>query len=285
MRGLAFWALAAAGVLATACTFGASGAGAGADTSEDTEGAATGTTGAGPGSSPTASGSAGDAGSTAPPDGSTSTSSPSDETTVAIADDTRGSSTSDAPPASTSDSSTSDSSTGGDDCAGPGEDILLFVEDAELGGPMQLTTSSLLPGMPSVAFSAVEDQGTVTFTLDVACEAEFRIWGLVWDETPGADNGADSYYVSIDGGPELDWYYGCQTGGASGAGWSYQPVMDWVMFDCVYEELSLSLAPGSHTVAFRNREGGFGENVASIAAIVASSDPATDPADLYDPAP
>lgn len=266
-------------VLGCGCTFGASGSGSD-DSGSGSADEGSGTVSAGPASSPTASSSAVDASASAASGEGTSGPPPVDTT---AGDD-------DPPPESTTttgEPTSTDATTGMEGCTAAGEELIAFAADAEVVAPMALAESSLLPGTPQVARSEVAEQGTVTFTFDVACPGEFRIWGLVWDNSPGADNGPDSYYATLDGEPadEYDWYYGCQTGGNPGAAWSYQPLVDWVEFDCVYDDLSFTLEPGTHTLTLRNREGGFGFDVAAIAAIVVSSDPTTDPNTLFDPTP
>ena len=204
-------------VLGCGCTFGASGSGSddsGSGSADD----GSGTVSAGPASSPTASSSAVDASASASGEG---TSGPPPVDTTGGDDDPPPESTT-----TTGESTSTDASTGMEGCTAAGEELIAFAADAEVVAPMALADSSLLPGTPPVARSEVAEQGTVTFTFDVACAGEFQIWGLVWDNSPGADNGPDSYYATLDGEPadEYDWYYGCQTGGNPGAAWSYQPL-------------------------------------------------------------
>ena len=52
---------------------------------------------------------------------------------------------------------------------------------------------------------------------------------------------------------------------------------------CDRSAFDLVLPAGPHTIVIRNREDGAGTNVAAIAGVVLSHDPATDPSVFLDP--
>ncbi|MBC8070583.1 MAG: hypothetical protein IAG13_19785, partial [Deltaproteobacteria bacterium] len=160
---------------------------------------------------------------------------------------------------------------------------LLWAADAELGAPMELVpTDANLD--PEIAASVVEDSGTVSFAIDFACPGEYSVWGLVWDYAPGgyANDDPDSFFVGV-GGAEYTWRYGCQTGEQE-SGLSWQSLAALQVQPCDADALVIDVAAaGTVEIEFRNREAGYGSQVAGIGAIVVSSDAAADPYELYAP--
>lgn len=199
---------------------------------------------------------------TLPPVTTIGESTTSDETTTTAAD----------PSTTTGDPSTT---TGGDNaCPGPIVKILEKVADAELEWPMGTEQSML--GEGTIATSAIPEAGTVEFTVDIPCVDEFAVWARVYDGDPGVHDfgDPDSYYVRVDGGSEITWFYGCQTWEASQEwGWyrtrganggTCGEAVDW----------TLPLGPGAHTIRFRNRESQTNEGIrAAIARIFVTNDP------------
>lgn len=188
---------------------------------------------------------------------------------------------------SSSDGRMLDSSSDGAESTGCVEsesEKLLWAEDALLIPPMELRMAIYLPGKPQMARSFIVESGSVTFSFDLDCASTVHISGLVWDIADGAapDN-ADSFYVSIDGAPELEWEYGCQTDGMGDMYWGWLPIEDAGPITCSSESVEFELEAGSHELTFRNWESGAGEDFAAIAAVVVSTDPGFDPNTLYDP--
>jgi hypothetical protein len=164
---------------------------------------------------------------------------------------------------------TGDGDTGCDD---PVTRVVL-VEDAVVTPPMESMTSRLGEGV--VAYSAVEDAGTVEFELDIPCDDEYALWGRVNDVEPGPLQYADpdSYYVTVDDGLEHTWLYGCGTEGAPQ--WSWQR-MSHAVVGSTCDDISPidgSFTAGTHTVVLRNREPAASNRYAAIARILATNDP------------
>lgn len=274
-----------AGVLGVAVAFACNfdGAGSGGDGSLETGGETDETGG-------TASGMDDVQPTTMPPttdDSQTGTTGPGTITATSTDPDSTTASTTDPTGATTDAVTTSpaeDSSTGADPCANPGEETIIWVEDATVSSDMTTQQSNMLPGNPLIAFGTDAGEGTIRFEFEVACPGDFAVWGLVWDEDAGANNGADSFFVSVDGGEEIVWIYGCQTVGNPDGYWEWLDVEAWENTQCTTQKATYPLGAGAHQVTLRNRENaGFGDDIAAVAAIIVTSNPATDPDSLYDP--
>lgn len=173
--------------------------------------------------------------------------------------------------------------TGGSDgdgtvCDGAVE-IVVLVADATVEPPMERTGSTM--GEGEVAVSVVPEEGTVTFEVDIPCDDVWNLWGRVNDFSPGiGPNDPDSYWISVDGGPEYEWFYGCDT--EFSPQWSWQPMeSNMAGVPC---EKAIAVTPvldaGVHLVRLRNREGlGSGEVFAAVARILATNDPDLVPSD------
>ncbi len=161
---------------------------------------------------------------------------------------------------------------------------LLWAEDAVVIEPMRLAETDA-NGAPLAAVSAIEEEGTVTFTATFDCPGTYRVWGLVWDYNPGgyAEDDPDSLYVGI-GEDELVWRYGCQTEEAP-SGLSWQPLQALLAQPCEVSSTQLVVdAPAEIEITFRNREAGYDSNVAGIAALLIADEASRpDPYDSYTP--
>lgn len=187
---------------------------------------------------------------------------------------------------STTDPSTTDPSTsgpppdaGGEACDGSLVQRIVKVENAAVNAPMQTTMSNFGEGI--IALSLVPEMGDVIFTVDVPCDDTYYLWGRVNDFNPGTgDQDPDSYYISSNGGPEITWFYGCET--FSAPQWSWAQVRSGVQGTPCEEgvRLELNLPAGTHAFKFRNREGEspFGE-YAAIARIALINQPNAVPMD------
>jgi hypothetical protein len=86
-------------------------------------------------------------------------------------------------------------------------------------------------------------------------------------------NDPDSFYVSVDGGSEVTWFYGCDTFGNDEV-WSWEQVDDNELGaqcdDAVV--LVVTLDAGMHTVRLRNREPESNGDFAAIARILVTND-------------
>lgn len=187
----------------------------------------------------------------------------------------------------TADDDTSDS-TGIAACDRPPElPLLLMAADAVVEKPMLAIASMTLPDETVYARSDVQDAGTVTFTFELECDHEVILQGLVWDRFAGFDpQNPDSFYISVDDeDPEGLFPYGCQTQGNEDSLWSWEPVVPLVDEVCGEIPGVYSLSAGEHTVRLRNREGGFGDDFAGVAALVVTDDANLDPTTVFDPYP
>lgn len=168
------------------------------------------------------------------------------------------------------------------DCEEPVE-LIVWAEDAQLEEPMAFGYASQAAGSPALAYSNVAEEGIVTFELDVPCAGTYSVYGLVWDNLPGAWlDDADSLYFDV-GGEEVIWRYGCQTLGQLNA-LSWQPLAALQAQPCLVGGVAFEVEePGLYEISFRNREAGSDSMVAGIAALALTSDPELDPYSLYAP--
>jgi hypothetical protein len=76
-----------------------------------------------------------------------------------------------------------------------------------------------------VARSGTSEMGTVTMAFTTRCDGPLHLWALVWDAIGGPSmENADSLYVSVDGGEEQAWLYGCVTEEDVDTRWRWLPV-------------------------------------------------------------
>lgn len=83
--------------------------------------------------------------------------------------------------------------------------------------------------------------GRVIFEFEIAQPDTYVIWARAW----GMDAATDSFYVSIDGGSEIQW-------DIPQGGWTWGQVRNAL----TGRPLVISFTAGTHTVAFRTRENG-----------------------------
>ncbi|HEY8379694.1 MAG TPA: hypothetical protein VIK91_24545, partial [Nannocystis sp.] len=170
---------------------------------------------------------------------------------------------------------TADDTTGPSPCGDIFVKQIAYVHNAVVVPPMKKVMSGQEVSL--IAYSPVAEMGTVTFTVNIVCSDTYYLWGRVLEYHPGASvtNDPDSYYVQVDGGPESDWYYGCQTFGLL-PNYHWLPVrLGPPGHACgSAERLALPLTPGLHTITLRNREGLDDLNhVAAVARILITNDP------------
>lgn len=159
-----------------------------------------------------------------------------------------------------------------DACAGFTMTEIYPAADGTVEEPMGLHGDPNDP--PGIwAQSEVAEQGTITWDVQLDCDAKVYLWGVVWDLRAGTQGGsdADSFYVSVDDeDPEWRWIYGCTT---DQDGWSYQPVThNESNTDCAEVRLDWDLAAGAHTVRLRNREESDFQGAAAIARLLVTTD-------------
>ena len=81
--------------------------------------------------------------------------------------------------------------------------------------------------------------GLATFNFDIEQAGTYAVWGRV----NAADNGSDSFHISVDGGPFLRW-----NTGVTNDEWQ------WVRANNNDDELTFQFQPGPHTVVIKQRE-------------------------------
>jgi hypothetical protein len=175
------------------------------------------------------------------------------------------------------DSGDGDGDTGdgdGDPCIDYEFEQVLLASAGQTEAPMgKYGDANESPGIH--AQSEIADAGTITWTFEVECPIEVVIWGVVWDEMPGAlDNDADSFWARVDlEDPEWKWVYGCETDNTM-AGWTYQRVSHNAGSDiCNVGALSWDLDAGMHTFRLRNRESSPDfQAAAAVARVLVTSD-------------
>lgn len=154
------------------------------------------------------------------------------------------------------------------------EESIIWADEGMLTAPMQLAVATGLPTMPLYAYSEEAEMGSITVEAVLECDATIYGWALVLDPSPGiGGDDPDSYYVSLDGGPELPWEYGCAF--ASG-----DPEWRWVAIDplgCGDTPMGLPVSSGPHQLTARNIEPANEGVTGGIAAVFLSTDQGSDP--------
>jgi hypothetical protein len=207
-------------------------------------------------------------------DASTSTTTPVDPTTSPTATASTADETTTPDATTTSVGTTSTSTTTTDDTTTtetPGCDVELIekAEKALLTPPMQKVQNQ---AEGTIAFSLVAGEGTAEFTFDINCAGTYHLWARVLDLSPGVGNGQDpdSFAVSFDGEPKIEWLYGCKTATA----WSWQLVQEQDSIACLgADAYTLDLGSGQHTITLGNLEEGVLDKYAAVARVLVTSDP------------
>ena len=83
--------------------------------------------------------------------------------------------------------------------------------------------------------------GRVSFTVTVPQAGQYVIWARAW----GPDTASNSFFVSVDGAPEIQW-------DLPQAGWTWVKVSNAL----TGQPLVLTWGAGTHTIVFRTREDG-----------------------------
>lgn len=130
----------------------------------------------------------------------------------------------------------------------------LEVEQARLTGSIVAALDERASGGRSIVFqrgNATEPSGSATFALDVERPGRYLVWGRIL----APDDGANSFYVSLDGGEEVIWDAPIES--RSGAGrWSWVPLNARDYNGRTVDPLLLDLQPGRHLLQLRTREPG-----------------------------
>jgi hypothetical protein len=235
-------------------------------------------------------GTTGDAGASTGPGGPTTSGGMSMSGTSGALDPTTGGETTTGPgPMTGPDPTTGDGATTGPDptvpdpppdlpppdpnCLGPLPPLLVLVEDAEIEFPMIEEMSG--SGEGRIASSGVIELGNVEFAFNVPCADDYMVWARVYDGYKGEQQfEPDSFYAKVSGGDDFTWRYGCQSASDTES-WTWKRVRQMTGDGCDETvEWTLPLAPGTHSIRLRNREGQTGNGVrAAVARVLLTNDP------------
>lgn len=155
---------------------------------------------------------------------------------------------------------------------------IVAVADAEVVAPM--TTMDSEEGL--VAYSELAEMGSVRFVVDLPCTGQYAVWGRVLDNMPSSNpDDPDSYYVAVDVGADLTWFYGCQTLNAPVAyRWQRVHLVDPGQTCMEIVPWTIDLSGGPHAITLRNREPINADgHVARIARLLITNDLAYVPTD------
>lgn len=144
--------------------------------------------------------------------------------------------------------------------------ILVEAEDGDLTLPMVPVSDGGTGWVESAIYSS---EGATNVQVTSSQDDEFHLWIRVI----APDSGQDSYFVSVDGGPEEIFHvHGSPTPDISAFSetWVWRKMLQTVNG----EPRSFSLSAGSHSIRFRSRESG-----PKLDRIVLSSDPDFVPGD------
>lgn len=152
-----------------------------------------------------------------------------------------------------------------------GQKVYLPLE-AESGLLTPPTTAASDAGIPSrrYVFSPVAEQGTVDLTVNVPVADTYVIWGKVLSPSYASD----SFYVSVDGGPE-DIYDDAEGMWSSDWQWTVVNGRAGTATPAAVSPRLFGLTPGSHTIRFRCREAN-----STLERILVTNDPDFVPQDL-----
>lgn len=128
------------------------------------------------------------------------------------------------------------------------------VERARLAGAIDRGIDEQTSGAQYVTFGRGEAKsaGTATFSLDVREPGRYVVWGRVL----APDDGANSLFVSVDGGAEVIWDAPDRESGRRAGRWSWAPLNAREREGRAEDPLLLDLRPGRHVIRLRTREVG-----------------------------
>jgi hypothetical protein len=158
----------------------------------------------------------------------------------------------------TATSTTSDSST--DDS----ESLFFEAEDSRIIEPMAIhadpeASAQAYVSSPESSESSNALGGTVSIEFDIERAGTYVVWGRIASDAARLKF-SDSFFVSLDGGPEDIWDFHDPAGGTPDWEW------DLISLRCESDDgpgsgalhfcdpWVISLTPGSHVLTFRNRE-------------------------------
>ena len=139
-------------------------------------------------------------------------------------------------------------------CGGPTQREVVWESEAEWGQirpPMEVADDPSASGGQFVHTPPDKYEGEVTFSFSVPRDGNYvvagRVWGLGW--------GNDSFWVSVDGGPEANWGIPHDT-------WKWDEVTHWN--GTTAEKVIYYLKAGAHWLRIRTREHGSRLDVVQV---------------------
>jgi len=120
--------------------------------------------------------------------------------------------------------------------------VFLEAESGTLSSPMAVALDPKASNGRFI-YSSRSEQGTVTMRFDVAAADSYMVWCRVLS----ADSSTDSFYVSVDGGPEEIYRTALNN-------WSSQWQWTRINDEAAGAPRRFNLGAGAHTLTFRSRE-------------------------------
>ena len=126
--------------------------------------------------------------------------------------------------------------------------LYLEAEKATLTSPMSVVTDTTASGGAYIRSSQAES-GSAVFSFSAPSSGTYVVWGRI--NSP--DTTTDSFYVSVDGGPE-DIYDTAENGWSSSWQWTVVNGRGSSGTPLALNPRTFSLSAGTHTIRFRARE-------------------------------
>ena len=120
------------------------------------------------------------------------------------------------------------------------------AENATLLSPMTVRDDPKASGGHYVA-SDTASQGSATFHFEIGQPGSYTVWCRVL----APSSGVDSFYVTLDGGKQIE-YDDADSGGNN----VWLPDWQWTQLNDAFSEQVFVLATGAHTLVFSPREAG-----------------------------
>ncbi len=147
--------------------------------------------------------------------------------------------------------------------------LLLEAEDGVLTAPMEVVrdpgTGAASVGVAESTGPSARDPNPGAVDLEVLLPAAGRYH--LWARVSGSHTGSNSFFVSVDGGPELAWHFPDVEGRLTTAGW------EWVRVPAADGAPAHDLGAGLHRLRVHNREDG-----ARLDRLLLTTDPGERPA-------
>ena len=132
--------------------------------------------------------------------------------------------------------------------------VLIYLpaaaESATLAAPMLLERDLWFDSRQQYIGTSLDNQGTATFTVQLPAAGTFRIWCRILSPF----NYRDSFYVSVNGGPEEVYDTAGQNNWVNAWQWTPVSYREGVYPNHIVWPRSFNLAAGTHNITIRGRE-------------------------------